>query len=171
MSHFKHNPDKRGTLASELGSSPLTEHDQRASLWANTNSPPKPARGSKRAFDGCPPGFSCIDDYDDDDEELVFFKQERSSESMETAQARLASTSPAYHLRTHNTNRHPGLDAGRLLESHGTPRKLLASDDHHITSCGQKAAFKVCSLSSWHCSAQVSLTNKSRRARRLIVRT
>jgi hypothetical protein len=158
MSHFKHNPDKRGTLASELGTSPLAEHDQRASLWANTKRPPRPARGTKRTFDGCTPGYSYIDDYEDDDEEPVFFKQERPSETVETLQAKSAKTSSTYHLRTHNKDIQPAYDAGGCDDSISPPRKRPAPDNHHMTSCGQRAAFKVCSIFELQCSAPVLLT-------------
>lgn len=148
MSHFKHNPEQRGTLSLEPGSTPLAEQDQYASLWANTKRPPRPARGSKRRFNGCPPGYSYVDEYDDDDddEEIVVCKQERSSETMETIRAKLARLGSAYHLRTHNTAIHPALGAGGLLEPDGHPRKRPAPDSHNMTSCGQVAAFKVCSL-------------------------
>jgi hypothetical protein len=158
MSHFKHNPDKRGTLASELGSSSLAEHDQWASLWANTKKPPRPARGTKRGINGCPPGYSYIDEYEDDDEEPVFFKQERSSETMETLQAKSATTSSTYHPRTHDKDIQPAYDAGMCDESDSPPRKRPAPDKHHATSYDQRVAFKVCSIFQLQCSAPVLLT-------------
>ena len=171
MSHFKHNPDKRGTLVLEPGSSPLAEQDQHANLWANTKRSPRPARGSKRRFNGCPPGYSYVDEYDDDDEEPVFFKQERTSETMDTAQAELASVNSPYHLGTHVTDRCPSLNAGGSHESGGPPRKRPASDHRHMISCEQRATSKVCSIYWLRRSALVSLTQKSCHTFLLVLRT
>jgi hypothetical protein len=161
MSHFKHNPDKRGTLASEPGSYLSTDQDQQASLWANTKRPPRPARGCKKRSNGCPPGYSYIDDYEDDDEELVFFKQEHSSETMETAQTKPTSAGSAYYLRTHVTDRHPGFNAGGFYESGGPPRKRPAPDNYYTANCAQKTALQVCSIFTLNLSTPVSLTQKS----------
>ena len=148
MSHFKHNPDQRGTLASELGSSPLAEHDQQARLWANNKRSPRPARGCKSRSNGCRPSYSYIDDYDDDDdEELVFFKQERSSETMETAQAKLARAGSAYHERTYNTDMHSVHGTRKFHESDGRLRKRPARGNHHMPTCAPKAIFKVSFIS------------------------
>lgn len=144
MSHFTHNPDLHGTLATEPGTPPA-EHDQQASLWANNKRPPRPARGSKRRSSGCVPCYNCIDEYDDD-KEPVFFKRERSSETMRTVQAKLAESGSAYHLRTHNTDTYSALDAGGLFGPDCRPRKRCAPDDRNTTSYGHMAAFKVCSI-------------------------
>ena len=148
MSHFKHNPQQRGTLSLEPGSTPLAEQDQHASLWANTKRPPRPARGSKRRFNGCPPGYSYVDGYDDDDddEEVIVCKQERSSETMETIRAKLARLGSAYHLRTPDTHIRPALDVDELLGPGNRPRKRPAPDSRNLTSCGQAATFKVSSI-------------------------
>ena len=145
MSHFKHNPDKRGTLALEPGSSALAEQDQHANLWANTKRSPRPARGSKRRFNGCPPGFSYVDCYDDDDDDKpIFFKQERASETMDIGRMKLPREGSAYHQRTHTTDRYPSLNRGEFHESGGPSHKRPAPHHHHTTSCAQSAAFKVC---------------------------
>jgi len=159
MSHFKHNPDKRGTLASEPGSSPMAEQDQHASLWTNTKRPPRPARGSKRRSNGYQPCYSYLDEYDDDDEELVFIKEERSSDTTDTT--KLAGAGSAYHLRTHNTNISPASNTKEFHEFDGRSRKRPAPDSYHATSCGQRAALRVCFIFSLYCSTSVSLTPKS----------
>lgn len=122
--------------------------DQHANLWANTKRPPRPARGSKRRFNGCPPGYSYVDGYDDDDddEEVIVCKQERSSETMETIRAKLARLGSAYHLRTPDTHIRPALDVDELLGPGNRPRKRPAPDSRNLTSCGQAATFKVSSI-------------------------
>lgn len=171
MSHFKHNPDKRGTLVLEPGSSPLAEQDQHANLWANTKRSPRPARGCKRRFNGCPPGYSYVDEYEDDDEEPVFFKQERASETMDTAQKKVARVDSAYHPGTHVTDGCLSLNAGGSHKSGGPPRKRPSPDHRHMISCEQGAASKVCSICWLQCSALVVLTQKSCHTCLLVLRT
>lgn len=168
MSHFKHNPDKRGTLALEPGSSPLAEQDQHASLWVNTKGPPGPARGSKKRSNGCQACYSYVDDYDDDDEELVFIKQERSNDTTETT--KLAGVGSAYHLRTHNKDISPAHNASEFHGFYGHSRKRSAPDGHHVGSCEQRAAFRVCFILSLHCSTSVSLTQNSHHTCLLLLR-
>lgn len=168
MSHFKHNPDKRGTLASEPGSSPMAEQDQHANLWANTKRAPRPARGSKRRSNGYQSCYSYLDEYDDDDEELVFIKEERSSDTAETT--KLAGAGSAYHLRTHNTDISPAYNASGFHEFDGRSRKRPAADSHHVTSSQQRATSRACLIFSPHCSTSVSLTQNSHHTCLLLLR-
>jgi len=145
MSHFKHNPDKRGTLASELGSGPPTEPHQQAPLWASTKRPPRPARGNKRRFGDCHPCYSYSDENDDDDEELIPCKQERFSEITETLQAKFAQSGSSCHPSTHVTNLRPARNTTSFHQSDSHSSKHQAPYDNNMGRPAQKVPFKVCS--------------------------
>jgi hypothetical protein len=145
-----------------LGSSALTELDQQAPLWANTKRPPRRARGKKRRFDDCHPCYSYSDENDDDDEEPVSCKQERSSETMEPMHPKFVKFGSAHRLSTHITNLHLAFNTASFHQSDCRPYKRSAPRDKNMTSSAQSATFKVRLFTPLHGNFVSELTPQSR---------